>query len=170
MPHLWQRALLAPEDLGPTNRDTSNLGQEHQEISILSSSFPAKTIVQCGNTSPSMAAVLAGLKSVDFYRKLKRDLQQELTEVRAVCLHALSGSRTFGVVCVCVSSLCVDIHDGAQASFTGAVLSGCAALFMIFLVIAEFRSVFTCGCILGVRVIWIMSAGEANLSLAPVLC
>ena len=27
-----------------------------------------------------MAAVLAGLKSVDFYRKLKRDLQQELTE------------------------------------------------------------------------------------------
>jgi hypothetical protein len=28
----------------------------------------------------SMAAVLAGLKSVDFYRKLKRDLQQELTE------------------------------------------------------------------------------------------
>ena len=59
-------------------------------------------------------------------------------------------------VCVCVSSLCVDIHDGAQASFTGAVLSGCAALFMIFLVIAEFRSVFTCGCILGVRVIWIM--------------
>ena len=103
-----------------------------------------------------MAAVLAGLKSVDFYRKLKRDLQQELTEVRAVCLHALSGSRTFGVVCVCVSSLCVDIHDGAQASFTGAVLSGCAALFMILLVIAEFRSVFTFGCILGVRVIWIM--------------
>ena len=102
--------------------------------------------------------MLAGLKSVDFYRKLKRDLQQELTEVRAVYLHALSGSRTFGVecVCVCVSSLCVDIHDGAQASFTGAVLSGCAALFMIFLVIAEFRSVFTFGCILGVRVIWIM--------------
>merc|ERR1712216_197685 len=28
----------------------------------------------------TMAAVLAGLKSVDFYRKLKRDLQQELTE------------------------------------------------------------------------------------------
>ena len=52
--------------------------------------------------------MLAGLKSVDFYRKLKRDLQQELTEVRAVYLHALSGSRTFGVecVCVCVSSLC----------------------------------------------------------------
>ena len=53
-----------------------------------------------------MAAVLAGLKSVDFYRKLKRDLQQELTEVRAVCLHALSGSRTFGVVCVCVCLPC----------------------------------------------------------------
>ena len=167
MPHLWQRALLAPEDLGPTNRDTSNLGQEHQEISILSSSFPAKTIVQLRE---HVERWQRSLKSVDFYRKLKRDLQQELTEVRAVCLHALSGSRTFGVVCVCVSSLCVDIHDGAQASFTGAVLSGCAALFMIFLVIAEFRSVFTCGCILGVRVIWIMSAGEANLSLAPVLC
>ena len=28
----------------------------------------------------SMASVLAGLKAVDFYRKLKRDLQQELTE------------------------------------------------------------------------------------------
>ena len=69
-----------------------------------------------------------------------------------------------------VSFLRMDIHDGAQASFTGAVLSGCAALFMIFLVIAEFRSVCTCGCMLGVTVIWIMCAGEANLSLAPVLC
>jgi hypothetical protein len=27
-----------------------------------------------------MASVIAGLKSVDFYRKLKKDLQQELTE------------------------------------------------------------------------------------------
>lgn len=53
----------------------------------------------------SMAAVLAGLKSVDFYRKLKRDLQQELTE----------------------------------ASIAGAALSVCAAIFMIGLVIAEFR-------------------------------
>ena len=34
----------------------------------------------CIHISASMAAVLAGLKSVDFYRKLKRDLQQELTE------------------------------------------------------------------------------------------
>ena len=54
-----------------------------------------------------MAAVLAGLKSVDFYRKLKRDLQQELTE----------------------------------ASIAGAALSVCAAIFMICLVIAEFRCV-----------------------------
>ena len=28
----------------------------------------------------AMASVIAGLKSVDFYRKLKKDLQQELTE------------------------------------------------------------------------------------------
>ena len=62
-----------------------------------------------------MAAVLAGLKSVDFYRKLKRDLQQELTEVRAVCLHALSGSRTFGVVCVCVCVFPVRGHSRRRA-------------------------------------------------------
>lgn len=43
-----------------------------------------------------MAAVIAGLKSVDFYRKLKKDLQQELTEasfagaalVRYLCMNA----------------------------------------------------------------------------------
>jgi len=35
-----------------------------------------------GSGTESMAAVLAGLKSVDFYRKLKRDLQGAYRGVR----------------------------------------------------------------------------------------
>ena len=46
------------------------------------------------SAAASMAAVLAGLKSVDFYRKLKRDLQQELTEA------SIAGAAL--VVCSCV--------------------------------------------------------------------
>ena len=39
-----------------------------------------------------MASVIAGLKSVDFYRKLKKDLEQELTEASftSACLSVLA--------------------------------------------------------------------------------
>ena len=48
-----------------------------QYFGMLAHKCNPKTIVF---VAASMASVLAGLKAVDFYRKLKRDLQQELTE------------------------------------------------------------------------------------------
>ena len=49
-----------------------------------------------------MAAVLAGLKSVDFYRKLKRDLQQELTEA-SIAGAALSICAAIFMICLVVA-------------------------------------------------------------------
>jgi hypothetical protein len=120
-----------------------------------------------------MAAVLAGLKSVDFYRKLKRDLQQvmlrylqrelsaSLTRERQPGRDRERGRDTnkegcetrFVYACVEHTHVWNVYHlrtrlpnawateqELTEASFAGAALSVCAAIFMILLVIGEFST------------------------------
>ena len=121
----------------------------------------------------AMAAVLAGLKSVDFYRKLKRDLQQvmlrylqrelsaSLTRERQPGRDRERGRDTnkegcetrFVYACVEHTHVWNVYHlrtrlpnawateqELTEASFAGAALSVCAAIFMILLVIGEFST------------------------------
>ena len=125
-----------------------------------------------------MAAVLAGLKSVDFYRKLKKDLQQVApccaaprATSRAARARACPGSwhlsrpaqgcctggtrdadRARPACCVlprrrgwpapraCSADSWGPEQELTEASFAGAALSVCAAIFMILLVIGEFST------------------------------
>ena len=60
-----------------------------------------------------MAAVLAGLKSVDFYRKLKRDLQQELTEA------SIAGAALVCVRCLLACNAAVGAASSRQREGLG---------------------------------------------------
>ena len=67
-----------------------------------------------------MAAVLAGLKSVDFYRKLKRDLQQELTEASiagAALVRAPMASVLRATTLACATNLAMVLVRSLHAAY-----------------------------------------------------